>query len=179
MRSTNTKTLFVTIMLAVILILSGTVANAASFKFELDNSGKTWSLGNNNHLGSLGFKSLDTSSTFTLADIQSQISQGTAVKFYAGTSLNGVNEYTQLTPNTVFDYTGLSGPQTIQNAFYVEFVPDKVRFDNLGFKGSKTIKSDGKLGFLSSVPAPVPIPSTWLLITGGLLIATGIKKVRA
>ncbi|WP_031481854.1 hypothetical protein [Maridesulfovibrio frigidus] len=175
MRSTNMKTTFIAILMAVVLILSGATANAVSFKFELDNKGNTWELANTNYLGSVGFKDLDITSTFTLADIQGQISKGTAVKFYAGTNLNGLTEFVQLSPSTEFDYTG-SATQTITNAFYVEFSPTKIQLDNFGFKGSKTLKDNGKMGFLSTVPAPVPIPASWIIISGGLLIISGVKR---
>ncbi|OEU70702.1 MAG: hypothetical protein BA863_14525 [Desulfovibrio sp. S3730MH75] len=175
MRSPAMKTIFFTILLAVALILSDATANAASFKFELDNKGKTWELGNTNYLGSVGFKNLDITTTFTLADIQGQIHKGTAVKFYAGTNLNGLNEFVQLSPTTEFDYTG-SPIQTITNAFYVEFIPKDIHFDNLGFKGHKTLKNNGKMGFLTTVPAPIPIPASWIIISGGLLIITGVKR---
>ncbi len=175
MRSLTIKTIFFTILLTIALVLSGATANSASFKFELDNKGKTWELGNTNYLGSVGFKNLDITSTFTLADIQGQLSKGSAVKFYAGTNLNGLNEFVQLSPSTEFDYTG-STTQTVANAFYIEFTPKKIQLNHLGYGGSKTLKDNGKMGFLSAVPAPIPIPASWLIISGGLLIITGVKR---
>ncbi|CCO23801.1 hypothetical protein [Maridesulfovibrio hydrothermalis] len=176
MKLTAVNTLFVIILTAAMLIFSSTLSHAASFRFVMENKGKTWRLGNNNYLGSIGFKDLSATSTFTLADVITRIDRGTPVKFYAGTGLPSLAEYTELTPQTVFDYTAIPGQQTIEDAFYIEFEPRKVRFKHMGYHGHKVLHANGKLGFLAQVPAPVPIASTWLLAAAGLTVVAGAKR---
>ncbi len=184
MKLTTIKTLFIILFTAMMLILASTVSYGSSFKFSqdtsfrfvLENKQRTWRLGNNNHLGSIGFKDLTALSTFTLAEVITHIDHGTPVKFYAGSGLTSLVEYTELTPDTVFDYTAISGQQRIEDAFYVEFEPKKIRFEHFGFKGHKNLHANGKLGFLESVPAPIPVPATWMLAGIGLVAITWIKN---
>lgn len=136
----------------------------------MENQGKTWKLGNNNYLGSIGFKDLQATSTFTIGDINTHIDQGVTVKFYAGKGLTGYNEFTELTPQTIFDYTGISGEQSINNAFYVEFEPKKIRFAHFGFEGHKHLHGNIDLGILEQVPAPIPIPPSWILILPAIVM---------
>lgn len=186
MKLTTTKSLYIIVLTVVMLIIASAVSYGSSFnfipetsfRFELENKGKTWSLGNKNHLGSIGFKDLTALSTFTLADVVTHIDHGTPVKFYAGPGLTSLVEYTELTPETVFDYTGISGQQRIEDAFYVEFEPKKIRLEHFGFKGHKNLHANGKLGFLDSVPAPVPIPATWILAAAGIAVAVWMKYRR-
>lgn len=177
MKLSMIKTLFVIVLAAAMLIFASTASNAASFRFVLENHGQTWKLGNDNYLGSIGFKDLQATSTFTIADINSHIDHGKVVKFYAGKGLSGFNEYTPLTSETVFDFTGISGEQTISDAFYIEFEPKKVRFEHFGFEGHKNLHGNIDLGLLATVPAPVPIPSAWMLAAVGIIIALWAKRI--
>lgn len=176
MKFTTIKTLFVIVLAAAMLIFAS-VANGSSFRFVMENKGKTWKLGNNNYLGSIGFKNLQAADTFTIGDIDSHIDHGITVRFYAGKGMQGFNEYTPLTAESVFDYTSLAGMQTIEDAFYVEFEPKKIRFEHFGYHGHKNMHANGKMGFLESVPAPVPIPATWMLVAAGLLLTTAVKRI--
>ncbi len=175
MRLSIFKTLIIVVLSTVMLILATTVSHGSSFRFVMENQGKTWKLGNNNYLGSIGFKDLLATSTFTVADINAKIDQGVTVKFYAGKGLSGYSEYTPLTSETVFDYTSISGEQTIENAFYVEFEPKKIRFAHFGFEGHKHLHGNVDLGILEQVPAPIPIPATWILAGTGIAVAIWIK----
>ncbi|NDV22873.1 hypothetical protein [Desulfovibrio sp. JC022] len=176
MKFTTIKTLFVIVLAAAMLIFA-TVAHGSSFRFVLENNGDTWKLGNNNYLGSIGFKDLQATATISIADIDSHIDEGTTVRFYAGKGMQGFNEYTPLTADSAFDYASLAGKQTIENAFYVEFEPKKIRFAHFEYEGHKNLHGNGKMGFLDSVPAPVPIPATWMLIAAGLLLTAGAKRL--
>jgi len=176
MKLFSVKTLFV-VVLAAAMVIFATLAHGASFKFVMENKGKTWKLGNNNYLGSIGFSKLQASETFTLGDIDAHIDHGTTVRFYAGKGMTGYTEYTPLTTQSVFDYTSLTGKHNIENAFYVEFEPKKVRFAHFGYGGHKNLHAIGKLGLLESVPAPVPVTAPWTLVLAGLILAAGIKRL--
>ncbi|WP_027721122.1 hypothetical protein [Maridesulfovibrio zosterae] len=169
MTLTTIKTVFIIILTSLLLIITSTLSHGASFKFALENQGKTWQLGNSHHLGLLGFTDLTASSTFTLSEIINHIDLGTPVKFYAGPGMPSLVEYTELTPETVFDYTAIPGQQSVNDAFYIEFDSNKVHFEHFGFTGGKTLVADGKLGSLDSVPAPIPIPATWMIAVTGLM----------
>ncbi|TIH13226.1 hypothetical protein D0S45_15670 [Marinifilum sp. JC120] len=176
MKFTTMKALFVIVLAAAMLIFA-TVAHGSSFRFVMENKGKTWKLGNNYYLGSIGLKDLQVTDTFTIGDIDSHIDHSITVRFYAGKGMQGFNEYTPLTAESVFDYTSLAGMQSIDNAFYVEFEPKKIRFGHFGYEGHKNLHANGKMGFLESVPAPVPIPATWMLVAAGLLLTAGAKRL--
>ncbi|WP_421903156.1 hypothetical protein [Maridesulfovibrio sp.] len=180
MKFNTIKTLFVIILAAAMLIFA-TVAHgcSVSFKFAMENRGRTWELGNGNYLGSVGFDRLRVSDTFTVADVDSHIDRGVTVRFYAGKGMTGFNEYTPLTAQSVFDYTSITGMQDIENAFYVEFEPRRIRFKHFEHPGHKWMTSNGKMGYLESVPGPVPIPTTWLLAAVGLVTITALKRIRA
>ncbi|NDV28607.1 hypothetical protein [Desulfovibrio sp. JC010] len=178
MKFNTVKTLFVIVLAAAMLIFA-TVAHGSSFKFVMENKGKTWELGNNNYLGSIGFSKLEATDTFTIGDIDSHIDHGVTVRFYAGKGMVGYNEYSPLTAQSVFDYTSIAGMQTIENAFYVEFEPKKIRFAHFNYGGHKNLHANGKMGFMESVPAPVPIPATWMLAAAGLLLVTAVKRIKA
>ena len=178
MKFNTIKTLFVIVLAAAMLIFA-TVAHGSSFRFVLENKGNTWQLGNSHYLGSIGFKDLQATDTFTVADVDSHIDRGVTVRFYAGKGMIGFNEYTPLTEESVFDYTSLGGTNTIENAFYVEFEPKKIRFAHFGFEGHKNLHANGKMGYLDSVPGPVPIPATWMLAAVGLIILTALKRITA
>ncbi|WP_432735096.1 hypothetical protein [Maridesulfovibrio sp. FT414] len=169
MKLTTAKTMFIIILTAIMIVFATAVSQGASFRLVMENQGKTWKLGNSNYLGSVGLKDLQATSTFTLADITAHIDQGTAVRFYAGKGLSGFNEFTLLTPDTVFDYTGLTGEQTIENAFYVEFETNKIRFAHFDYEGHKHLHGNMDLGILEQVPAPIPVPSAWTLAIVGLV----------
>ncbi|WP_320174471.1 hypothetical protein [Maridesulfovibrio sp.] len=176
MKFNTIKTLFVIVLTAAMLIFA-TVASGSSFRFVLENKGKTWQLGNSHYLGSIGFKDLQVTDTFTVSDIDSHIDDGITVRFYAGKGMIGFNEYTPLTEESIFDYTSLSGTQTIENAFYVEFDSKKIRFAHFGYEGHKNLHGNFELGLLETVPAPVPIPPTWMLAAVSLIILTALKCI--
>ena len=176
MKFSTIKTLFVIVLAAAMLILA-TVAHGSSFRFVLENKGKTWQLSNSHYLGSIGFKDLQATDTFTISDIDSHIDHGVTIRFYAGKGMTNYNEYTPLTADSVFDYTSLTGTQTIENAFYVEFEPKKIRFGHFGYEGHKNLHANGKLGHLDSVPGPVPIPATWMLAVVGIITLTTLKAI--
>ncbi|WP_320172345.1 hypothetical protein [Maridesulfovibrio sp.] len=159
------------LVLSVLVVLSAAVcSHAASFRFVMENNGATWKLGNNHYLGSIGFKDLQATSVFTVADINAHIDQGMTVSFYAGKGLKGYNEFSPLAPDTVFDYTSIAGEQAVDNAFYVEFATDKIRFAHFGFEGHKHLHGNIDLGSLESVPAPTPAPSAGLLLAIGIAV---------
>lgn len=175
MRSNLIKILSIIVLTAVMLIMAAAVSHGSSFRFVMENQGKTWKLANSNYLGSIGLKDLQATSTFTVADIENKIDQGRTVRFYAGKGLTGINEYTQLTSETVFDYTEISGEQQIENAFYVEFEPKKIRFEHFDYHGHKHLHGNIDLGILEQVPAPIPIPPSWILAIAGFAALFGAR----
>lgn len=166
----------ITTLIILILIIAGN-ASASSFKFVVEQGGNNWTLDNGNNFGMVGFSQIDSSDSFTLADVKNQIRSGQAISFYAGPGAD-VSEYTKLTDDFAFDYSSVGGNNNrVVGAFYVEYAPGNLVLNHYNRGGTATLGSKGSLGDFGPIPStPTPIPGAVFILGGGLAALIGLRR---
>ena len=159
------------LLLAILAVLLAVPAQAASFKFVIENGGGYYtSAESGNNLSLVGIRKLSGPGLdmFDFDEILGQKRAGNAIAFYEAET------FKPLDSDSIFDF---SGKTDVRPLFYVEWDGSNVVFNHKGFGGTATAgKGGGFLGEVSTKPVPLP-GAAWLLLPAlaGLL---SYRKVR-